>query len=882
MRSFDLSSQLPTETNVVVVGGGIVGASVAYHLAKFGWKNVVLLEQNRLGGGTTWHAAGLVGRLRTTNSMTRINKYSAELYAALEQETGHSVGWKQVGSLIVGRSEARMIQLRRTAAMAELFGVEVQMIRPQTALERWPLLRIDDVLGAAWLPQDGKVLPKEVTIALAKGAQSRGATIFENVRVLEVLHRAGRTTGVRVVHSDPVAADLSRLPNPASASHQSLLTSAATQIINADYVVLTGGKWTRELGRRCGVTIPLYPVEHHYVVTEPIAGAFDELPVGRDPDLCIYFRGEGDAVMLGAFQDYSKAWMVDKIPDNFSFQLLEPDWEKFAQPLQNGQHRIPALQNCRFAKFVNGPESFTPDNNFIMGEAPELRNLYLAAGFNSVGIASAGGAGKYLAEWMIEGQPTLDLWSVDVRRFAPFANNLAFLRERVTEVLGLHYQPAWPNREFETGRGLRKSPLHDRLAAAGASFGVKNGWERPNWFARPSEDRSSQGEEAHSQIRSPNSQPPNGREPLPAGGYAVEPSIEYSFGRQNWFDNHAAEHRACRERVALFDQTGFSKFLCQGRDAVNVLQRLCGNNVDVPIGRAVYTGMFNERGGFESDLSLVRLGPDQYYLVSGTAQTVRDLDWITRHIRRDERAELTDVTRAYSGMGVMGPQSRALLTRVTDANLAHDAFPFGTAQTISIGRATVRAVRLTYVGELGWELHVAADQTTLVYDALMAAGRDLGVANAGHYAINSLRLEKGYRAWGADISPDDTPLEAGLSFAIAWNKPTPFIGREALLKQKQSGLKRQLAIFVLEEPEPVLWGSEPIYRDGKAVGYTTSGSYGHTVGGAIAMGYLNHPDGVSAGFVKTGSYEIAINGQRYPAAVHLRAPYDPERKRILA
>jgi 4-methylaminobutanoate oxidase (formaldehyde-forming) len=604
--------------------------------------------------------------------------------------------------------------------------------------------------------------------------------------------------------------------------------------------------WTRELGLRCGVTIPLYPVEHHYVVTEPIPGAFDELPVGRDPDLCIYFRGEGDAIMLGAFQAESKPWMVERVPYDFSFKLLDPDWAKFAEPLKNGKWRIPALESCRFAKFVNGPESFTPDNNFIMGEAPELRNLFVAAGFNSVGIASAGGAGKYLAEWIVEGQPTLDLWSVDIRRFAPWANNREFLRARVVEVLGLHYQPAWPNREPETSRGVRKTPLHDRLAAQGACFGMKNGWERPNWFARD----------------------------------GLKPVVEYSFHRQNWFPNHAFEHRAAREKVAVFDQTGFGKLVLRGRDATPVLQRLCGNNVDVPTSKVVYTGMFNERGGFESDLTAVRIAAEEFYLITGTAQPMRDADWIRRHIQTNEHVTVGDVTDSFGVLGVMGPDSRRLLSRVTDADLSNAAFPFATARQIGVGRATVRAVRITYVGELGWELHVPIEQLALAYETLMKAGNDLGAANAGHYAINSLRLEKGYRAWGAELSPDDTPLEAGLSFAIDWNKE--FIGRDALLKQKQSGVTRQLVLFVLEDPEPVLWGSELIYRDGKPVGYTASGAYGHTVGGSVAMGYVNNADGVNAAFIRNGRYEINVNGTRVPARAHLRPPYDPERNRILA
>jgi len=824
---------LPTETRVVIVGGGIAGASVAYHLTKLGWKEVVLLEQNRLGGGTTWHAAGMVGRLRTTNSMTRINQASAELYAGLEKEAGHPVGWKQVGSVIVGKSTERMTQLRRTCAMADLMGVEAHLITADEAQQRWPLMRKDDLLGAAWLPHDGKVIPKEVPVALARAAVARGAKVFENVRVADVLHRDGRAIGVRIAEG------------------------ATTTELRAEFIVLTGGMWARELGLRCGVNLPLHPVEHHYVVTEPIDGAFDELPLGRDPDLCIYFRGEGNAILLGAFQKTTKPWLVDRIPDDFSFKLLEPDWEKYQEPLAAGRWRIPALAKCGFQKFVNGPESFTPDNNWLMGVTPELRNLFVLAGFNSIGIASSGGAGKYLAEWIIDGRPTMDLWSVDVRRFGPWANNRSFLRERVTETLGLHYQMAWPNREFESARGLRRSPLHTVLTHAGACFGVRAGWERPNWFAR----RES-------------------RVPHDALPFADKPVVEYSFGRQNWFANHAAEHRATREQAAVFDQSAFSKFFLQGRDAVRVLQRLCGNNLDVSPGRVVYTGLLNERGGYESDLTVVRLALDKFYLISGTAQAVRDADWIRRNIRADEHADLVDATSAFGVIGVMGPNARALLAQFTNADLSNAAFPFGTAQEINVGSATVRALRITYVGELGWELHAPAEQTESVYEALMPSNTELLVANAGHYAINSLRLEKGYRAWGAELSPDDTPLEAGLEFAIDWKKE--FIGRDALLRQKQSGINRRLMIFVLEDPGPVLWGGEPIYRHDQPVGYTTSGAYGHSVGGAIAMGYVNHTTAITQEFITAGRYEIDIAGRRFAAKAHLRAPYDPNRTRILA
>jgi glycine cleavage system aminomethyltransferase T/glycine/D-amino acid oxidase-like deaminating enzyme len=814
--------QLPESARVVIVGGGIAGCSAAYHLAKMGWRDVVLLEQGLLAGGTTWHAAGMVGRIRTSSLATEIAEYSAKLYAELESETGHSTGWKRTGSLIVARSAERMTQLRRSAAIAEYFRVEVEMLDAHGAKEKWPLIRNDDVIGALWIPGDGKVIPKDTAVALAKGAALRGATIIEHVRVLEVTTERGRVTGIR--------------------------TDRGT--IAAEHVVLAGGMWTRRLAAACGVPVPLYPVEHHYVLTPPMLGARDDLPCGRDPDGMIYFRGEGNCIVLGAFQAYSKPWRADPPPD-FSFQLLGADWEAYRAPLAAGAHRIPALAKLgthEYLKFVNGPESFTPDNNFIMGEAPGVRGLFVLAGFNSVGIASGGGAGKILAEWMTSGEPEQDVWAFDIRRFAPFQNNAAFLRDRVTEMLGLHYQMAWPNREVTTGRGLRKSALHDRLAAAGACFGQKMGFERPLWFAR--------------------------------GGMA--PAMEYAFGKQNWFARHAAEHHAARQAVAVFDQSSFSKYLLKGRDACTVLGRLCANEVDVPVGRAVYTAMLNARGTFESDLTAVRIAPDTYYLVTSTGQLVRDFAWITRHIGADEHAELCDVTAAYGVVGVMGPRSRELLARLGDADLSNAGFPFGTARDIALGTATVRAVRITYVGELGWELHCPVDQMVQLYDALMSAGADLGVADAGQYALNSLRLEKSYRAWGADISADETPIEAGLAFAVAFDKPSAFIGREALLAQRERGVHKRLVTFVLADPEVVLWGGERIWRDGACVGYTTSASYGHTVGSAIAMGYVRGSAPVTAEWLRAGRYEIENDGRRHAAAAHLTAPYDPKRERILA
>jgi glycine cleavage system aminomethyltransferase T/glycine/D-amino acid oxidase-like deaminating enzyme len=806
----------PTQARVVIVGGGIVGASVAYHLTKLGWTDVLLLEQNALGGGTTWHAAGLVGQLRTSNSMTKINKYSVELYPKLEAETGIDVGWKTVGSLIVATSSDRMIQLKRTMAMAELFGIKAEMISAEAALEKFPVMRVDDVLGAAWLPDDGKTLPKETALALAKGAELGGARILEHVQVLDVLRENGRVSGVRTLKGD----------------------------IAAEFVVLCGGMWTRELGLKIGVNIPLFPVEHHYVVSEPLEGAYDELPVGRDPNRCIYYRGEGDKIMLGAFQAWTKPWDAKPIPHDFSNALLEPDWEKYSDPLAAGKWRIPKLETAKFERFVNGPESFTPDNNFLMGETPELPGLFVMAGFNSVGIASAGGAGKYLAEWIVDGEPSIDLWSVDIRRFGRAMNNRLLLRERVTEVLGLHYQMAYPNREPSTGRNLRLSPLHSELEKMGASFGQKAGLERPNWF-----------------------------------GTDGKTEVEYGWGRQNWFAAHAQEHRAARETVAIFDQSGFAKLEVKGRDSLTLLQRLCANDIDVPIGRAVYTAMLNARGGFESDLTVLRLGLEDFRLITGSSQAVHDADWIRRNILPLEQVTLTDVTESYAVIGVMGKNSRKLLERLTNTDISHEGFAFGTFKNLELGFSSVMAVRITYVGELGWELHIPASQAVQVYKALMLEGQDLGVTNAGHYAINSLRLEKGYRAWGADISPEDTVFEAGLGFAVNWDKE--FIGKAALLEQKSKGLTRMLVSFVLENPEPVLWGSEPILRDGVAVGYTTSGSYGHTLGAAVGLGYVKNSSGVNAAWVRGGRYEIVVNGERFAAKAFLRAPYDPERKQIL-
>jgi len=809
---------VPDQARAVIVGGGIVGTSVAYHLTQLGWRDVVLLEQGRLSGGTTWHAAGLVGQLRSSSNLTRLIRYSAELYGRLEAETGQSTGWRRCGSLSVARTAERMIQLRRNAAMATAYGVEAHVISREEAAARYPLMRIDDLVGAVWIPGDGKANPADITQALARGARAGGARLMEGVKV----------TGVNVVRGAVAGVETSVGP-------------IATEIL-----VNCAGMWARELGRLSGVTIPLHACEHMYIVTQPIDGVDPDLPVLRDPDGHIYVKEEVGGLLMGGFDPWAKPWGADGIPEGFAFGTLKEDWDKFDVLMRNALVRLPALETAPVRTFLNGPESFTPDNYFILGEAPEVRRYYVGAGFCSGGIAAAGGAGKALAEWIVEGRAPMDLWPADIRRFAAVHGNRRFLRERVSEIVGVHYDIAFPNRELTSGRGLRRSPLYERLRDRHACFGAKMGWERANWFA-------------------------------PEG---VAPETRYSFGRQNWFPYAAAEHRAAREAVAVFDQTSFAKLRLEGADAEAVLQRLCANDVAVPIGRVVYTAMLNERGGFESDLTVTRLSEEAYLIVTGSGQGPRDLDWIRRHLPAGARAVVTDVSGAYAVLGVMGPRSRELLARVSDADLGPAAFGFATSREIAVGPATVRASRITYVGELGWELYVPVEQATLVYDELEGAGRDLGRRDAGYYALESLRMEKAYRAWGRDVTIDDTPWEAGLGFAVRLDKPAPFLGREALLAQRERPLTKRLVTFVLEDERALPWGDEPILRDGRVVGSVTSAAFGHTLGRAVAMGYVRDPGGVDEDLLAAGRFELDIAGDRIPARAGLAAPYDPRALRV--
>ncbi len=813
-----MSEPLPPHAQVVIVGGGIVGCSVAYHLSKLGWCDVVLLEQGRLSGGTTWHAAGLVGQLRSHSSMTRLIRYSTELYASLEQETGLATGWKQCGSLTVARTSARMTLLRRTISMARSQGVAIEELSPREAGERWPPMRIDDLVGAVWLPGDGKANPADITQALAKGARAGGVRILEKTRVLAVEN---------------------------GSAERRIVTNRGE--IACEVLCICAGQWSRELGRLVGVTIPLHSAEHMYVVTEPIAGVSPDLPVMRDPDGYIYFKEEVGGLVMGGFEPDAKPWGMDGIPADFEFQLLPDDWDQFEILMTKAIERVPALETAPIKLFLNGPESFTPDNNFILGAAPGAQNIYVAAGFNSMGIASAGGAGKALAEWIVEDEPTQDLWPVDIRRFASFNGNPTWLRDRVKEVLGLHYAMPWPNRELATARPFRRSPLYDRLAGKGAVFGSKMGWERPNFFAANEAERR----------------------------------IDYSFGRQNWFDAVVAEQRACREGAALFDMTSFAKLLMQGADAEAVLQRLCANDMAIPVGTSVYTGMLNRRGGYESDLTVARLAPDSFLLVTGTAQATRDADWIRRNMPEDARAVLTDVTSAYAVLALMGPRSRQVLAKVSRTSFANDVFPFSAIREIDIGYATALAMRRSYMGELGYELYVPTEFAATVYETLMEAGEGVGLRDAGYYAIEALRVEKAYRAWGRELSPEVTPWEAGLGFAAKLNKGD-FIGRDALVEACKRPLRKRLIAFSGDEPQGSwAWGGELVLADGAPVGEITSAAYGATLGGLIALGWVHSTDdAIDQAWLDRRRFTIDVAGETIPVRASLRPFYDPDGLRM--
>ena len=766
---------LPRHARVVVVGGGIVGCSVAYHLALMGWTDVVLLEQGQLTSGTTWHAAGLVGQMRANRSMTRMSTYGIELYARLEQETGLATGWRPCGSVTVARTPERMKLLRRQMALASSFGVEVHDISPLEVAQRVPLLRTDDLCGAVWLPGDGKANPADLTMSLAKGARQRGVKIFEGVEVTGVLQAQGEVRGVQ--------------------------TDAG--VVGCEMVVNCAGQWARQLGQLAGVNVPLFSAEHFYLVTGKIDGIHPMWPVVRDPDGFIYYKEEVGGLVMGGFEPVAKPWRVDPIPASFQFQLLGEDWDQFEVLMRSALHRTPCLETADIKMLLNGPESFTPDGNFIIGEAPELRHYFVCAGFNSAGIANAGGAGRLMAEWMVQGAPSVDVWDVDIRRFAPFTSNRRALAERTVETLGLHYAMRWPRQELQTVRPLRTSPLYDALAAKGAVFGSKNGWERVNYF-----------------------------KPVDA------PAARDTLGTPDWLPWVQAEQAATREAVALYDQTSFGKLLVQGPDALTLLQHLCMRHVDTPVGQMVYTPMLNDRGGHESDLTLLRLASDAFLLITGSAQVTRDMDWIRRHMAPHSGVYLTDVTAMYSVLSLMGPMAPELMARVSPDDVSRQALPLRSTREIDLGHARVRVVRMSYVGGLGFELYVPIEMTRHVYQTLHTAGLALGLRDAGYYALDALRTERARRAWGAELGPGETPLDARMLSALPADKSPPFKGQQALRDQWPATSHIKLVRVLATQPDPYLWGGEPLVIDGQTVGEITSVGWGHEAGACVGMAYL--------------------------------------------
>ena len=798
---------LPTHAEIVIVGGGIVGCSVAYHLAKLGKTDVLLLEQGKLTSGTTWHAAGLVGQMRPNRNMTQMSKYGIELYASLELETGLATGWKQCGSVNVASTPERMKVLRKQVAMASSFGVECHEISAQEAGDKYPIMRTDDLQGAIWLPGDGKANPADLCMSLAKGARKRGVKMHEGVEVTGVMIENGKAVGIHTAQGD----------------------------VRCEVIVNCAGQWARQFGKLAGVNVPLYSAEHFYVVTGKIPGVHPMLPVMRDPDGFIYYKEEVGGLVMGGFEPKAKPWKMDPIPATFQFELLDEDWDQFEPLMTAAMHRTPCLETADIKMLLNGPESFTPDGNFILGEAPELRNYFVCAGFNSAGIANSGGAGRLMAEWIVGGEPSTDLWDVDIRRFGSFTGNRKALAERTGETLGLHYAMRWPRQELETARPLRTSPLYDMLSAKGAEFGSKNGWERASYFK------------------------PDG---------ITRP--DYTLGTPSWLPWVLAEQKATRAAVALYDQTSFSKYLLQGRDALAVLQRLCANEMDVPVGKMVYTAMLNERGGFESDLTVIREATHRFMIITGSAQTVRDFDWITRHIGEAEHAVLTDVSAMYSVLSIMGPKARELLARVSPDDLSPEALKFSWTKEIDVGFARVRAARMSYVGGPGFELYTPIEMARHVYLALMDAGRDLGLVDAGYYALDALRIEQGRRAWGAELGPDETPWEAGLGFSVKLNKPGDFIGKAALLKAQGQALRKKLVTLVFNTPDAYAWGGEGIVLNGVSVGDITSVGWSPLAGACVALGYVRGNAALQP-HVATPAH-IELWGERVAVTLHDRWP----------
>ena len=808
-------AQVPTKARAVIIGGGVIGCSVAYHLAKLGWKEVVLLERKQLTSGTTWHAAGLIAQLRASANMTKLAKYSQELYGNLEAETGVATGFKRCGSITVALTEERKEEIFRQAAMARAFGVDVEEISPAEVKAKYEHLNIEGVTGGVWLPLDGQGDPANIALALAKGARQMGAQVIERTKAMGVTRQGRRITSVKWENEQGESGS-----------------------IDCENVINCGGMWGHEVGRMLGVNVPLHACEHFYIVTEAIAG-LTQMPVLRVPDECAYYKEDAGKMLLGAFEPVSKPWAMDGIPQDFEFDQLPEDFDHFEPILASAVARMPMLAEAGIHTFFNGPESFTPDDAYHLGVAPEMDNVWVAAGFNSVGIQSAGGAGQALAQWMDAGQKPFDLGDVDISRMQPFQGNKHYLFERSKETLGLLYADHFPYLQKKTARGVRRSPFHHHLKENGAVFGELAGWERANWFSNEGQD----------------------------------PSYAYSWKRQNFFENVAAEHKAVRENLGLYDMSSFGKIRVEGPDACAFMNYIGGGQYDVPLGKIVYTQFLNDRAGIEADVTVTRMAETAYLVVTPAASRLADQTWMLRH-KGTFNVVITDVTAGEAVLAVMGPNSRKLLESVSPNDFSNVANPFGTAQEIELGMGLARVHRVTYVGELGWEVYVSTDMAGHAFETLWEAGQNLNAKLCGMHMMDSCRIEKGFRHFGHDITCEDHVLEAGLGFAVKTDKSN-FIGRDAVLRKKEIGLNMRMVQFKLTDPKPLLYHNEPIIRDGKIVGFLSSGNYGHHLGGAIGLGYVPCA-GETAADVLASNYEIDVAGTRVHAEVSIKPMYDPK------
>lgn len=813
---------LPSRARVVVVGGGIIGCSVAYHLAHMGWKDVVLLERDRLTSGTTWHAAGLMVTFGSTSeTSTEMRKYTRDLYARLEAETGLATGFNPVGFIEVATEPDRLEEYRRVSTFNRHCGVDVHEIGPSQVHELFPLAKTDDILAGFYVKEDGKANPVDVTMSLAKGARLKGVTILEGVPATGFLQKRGVVTGVRTPLGD----------------------------IECEYVVNCAGMWARQLGALAGVNVPLQSAEHYYLITEKMPGLSATWPVLEDPASHGYFREEVGGLMVGLFEPVCAPWKVEGVPQDFSFGEITPDWERMGKYVERAMARVPVSLETGIRKFFCGPESFTPDLQPVVGEAPELKNFFVAAGLNSIGILTGGGMGRVLAHWIINGRPDVDVTGFNIDRLHGYQSNPEYRRTRTVESLGMVYQCHYPTRSMTTARGAKRSAVHDRLVAAGAYFKDVSGWEGADWYE------------------------PSGRTP-------EDPPL--SWKRQPWFDHWRAEHEAVRSGVIVMDMSFMAKFLVQGRDAGRLLEHISANHVDGAPGLITYTQWLNEGGTLEADLTVTKLGDERYWVVASDTAHRHVETWMRRHFG-DAHAFVTDVTSGHAQLNVQGPRSRELMQMLTSADMSNEAFPFRAVSEIDVGFARALCVRITYLGELGYELYIPAEQAVHVYDRIVEAGKSVGLRHAGLKALASCRMEKGYRDYGHDIDNTDSVLEAGLGFAVDLKKPGGFVGKDAVLAKKAAGpLTRRLVQVLVKDPEPLMFHAEVVRRDGKALGYVRAASYGFTLGGAVGLAMIDAGEAIDQAWLDRGSWDVEIAGKRWPAVASLRPMYDPDMKRVKA